>query len=126
MFKKARYVDTDFLIKFFNRIKLEKPDFEVKNDAMSIITLLSIYSNIGMEEDFPSFTTEETNNLSMLETAILSFSDGKIEHSLKGCYKKLDITSRKGRSFIVYEKTASIDRNILNNSFPQYLYWKTT
>ena len=42
MFKEN--IDPDFFTKFFNRIRLEKPDFE--SNAILIIALLAVYTTI--------------------------------------------------------------------------------
>jgi len=120
MFKENRNIDVDFLTKFFNRIKLEKPDFEIKSDAIQIITLLSIYSKIG--NGCMSFSTNHKDNFSRLEKLVVSLFGNDLVNHLKDYYNIGFQTVKSDKSFFVF-KPVSVNQSIGHIDFPSYLYW---
>lgn len=126
-------IDQDFINKFFNRIKLEKPDFE--NDVIQVITLLTIYSKTYIKiEKYQkgSFrTSRESSKLSdledkknILEQMIISLFDNSILQALNGFYVEDDKKFNKTNSSLIeLKKLKAVETKIGSYNFPKNLYW---
>lgn len=123
-------IDQNFLIKFFSRIKLEKPDFEIS--AIECIALLSIYSRM-LDKIIIHGSFLHESNMNKLERFINEMFENDIENALKGYYVR-DNTKTGLRSYVVdngpfFEKEEHIFIRFrrLNPdtqyNFPQYLDW---
>jgi hypothetical protein len=125
MFEENSDIDEYFLAQFFSRIKLEKPDFEIRSDTIQVITLLSIYSKIG--KGYASFHSKHIANLFLLEKIIVSLFGNNLVRFLDNYYIK-DYTPslRCGRCFFVFRKSNLANRIISDVNFPENLYWTTS
>lgn len=131
MFKEN--IDPDFFTKFFNRIRLEKPDFE--SNAILIIALLAVYTTIckkimGIPKSgyISSFDATRLSNLtanrSNLEELIISIFGKDISTFIEKFYV-IDNKPIKHSllSLICFRKLKTTEDILGNYEFPKYLYW---
>lgn len=131
MFKEN--VEPDFFNKFFNRIKLEKPDFE--SNAILIIALLSVYTKICNKiEGFSKnrFISSRdsvklsnlTENRSSLEDLIISMFGRNLAEFIEEFYVIDNQCNKKSHlSLICFRKLKTTENDFGNYEFPRYLYW---
>jgi len=136
------YIDQDFFNKFFSRIELEKPDFEIS--AIICITLLSVYSNVcdriqTYNNAYERLALKELEGLKdRFEEMIEKMIGNNPEDILEGYYEKnydnsYAVLKAKG-TFSNYRKLVSVNwgtplicfkrlTSIDEYNFPDYLYW---
>ena len=131
MFKEN--IDYDFFNKFFNRITLEKPDFE--SNAIIAITLLTIYSKIcnkiqelSKKKFIPSNDVSKLSELDdnryELEKIIDNMFGNNLFTALDSYYiVEEQYQSKSHLSLIGLKKSKAVEQNLGNYNFPRYLYW---
>jgi hypothetical protein len=132
MFKED--IDYDFFNKFFNRIKLEKPDFE--NNVIISITLLSVYTKIcnkiqGLSKN-TFISSSDDNKISMLndnryelEKLVDNMFRDSLIPTLSGYYEiNKDTHIKSHLALIEFKKTKKAEQSLGSYNLPRYLYWK--
>jgi len=125
------HIDSNFFNKFFNRIKLEKPDFE--SNAIIAITLLTIYSKIcnkiqellKIKTFIPSADVAELNGKRYeLEKMIDNIFGNNLLTNLEGYYVVEEQHNTKSSlPLIGLRKSKTVIHNLGNYDFPRYLFW---
>jgi len=127
-------IDYDFFNKFFNRIKLEKPDFE--NNAIMSIILLFVYTKIcnkiqGLSKRtfIPSSDNDKISMLNdnryELERLIDNMFGSSLIPTLSGYYEvNKDNHIKSHLPLIELKKTKKVEQSLGSYDFPRYLYWK--
>lgn len=127
------HLDDDFLSRFFNRIRLENPDFE--SDALIVIALLSTYTKICdkyialynhrfREPNYRPKERQTCEDIDILERIIIQVSNGEVNQLLKGCYHvKNGLKCIAGMSFITYERDFNAGSILGGYDVPKILYW---
>ena len=127
------HLDDVFLSRFFNRIRLENPDFE--SDALIVVALLSTYTKIcdkyialyNHRFREPNYRTKERQaceDIDILEKIIIQVSNGEVNQLLKGCYHvKNGLKCIAGMSFITYERDFNAGSILGGYDVPKILYW---
>ena len=132
MFKE--HIDSVFFSKFFNRIKLEKPDFE--SNAIIAISLLTIYSKmcnkmqelskkVFMSSADSTKLSELDESRYELEKMIDNMFGNNLLTTLDGYYviNKQHQTKSNLPLIGLRKSTKKVEQNLGNYNFPRYLYW---
>jgi len=129
MFK--HHIDQTFFNIFFNRIKLEKPDFE--SNIVPIITLLTVYSKIcvTMIESSKNDLISSSDSVKLFEfkdefeKAIVNMFGNDIAATLHGYYilDNQQHYKKSNLNLLVFTKLKTVEEKIGNYGFPKYLYW---
>lgn len=114
-----REIDRQFFTKFFERIRLEKPDFEIKsNAAIQLIILLSIYSE--KVKGITYFYDRDKKSINSIEILIAELFGEKIDELINDYYSKESTFTAANKSFFLYRKR--VVHSSINNFLPELLY----
>lgn len=119
----------DFIIKFFNRIQLEQPEFEKK--VLLLVAILGLYTKVCKkyidllkakfrEENFLAKMRKVSEDIELIEDGVNRVINKDIT-ALEDFYKQVGNIKASDLSIIVYEKKLKTDE-ILGYSLPSVLY----